>query len=68
MEVTRGYCYSLHFPCELKEALMKNIKTTIVLVLAIAAMAAGVWGDRNLDARYSAENMTPETVVDMAVA
>ena len=38
---------------------MKKIKTTIVIVAAIAAMAVSVWGDRQLDARYSDAGTTP---------
>lgn len=46
---------------------MKKIKTTIVIVAAIAAIAAmavSVWGDRQLDARYSDAGTTPAAVVE----
>ncbi len=43
---------------------MKKIKTTIVIVAAIAAMAVSVWGDRQLDARYSDAGSTPAAVVE----
>ena len=40
---------------------MKKIKTTIVIV---AAIAVSVWGDRQLDARYSDAGTTPAAVVE----
>lgn len=43
---------------------MKKIKTTIVVVAAIVAMAVSVWGDRQLDARYSDAGVTPAAVVE----
>ena len=43
---------------------MKKIKTTIVIVAAIAAMAISVWGARQLDARYSDAGTTPAAVVE----
>lgn len=43
---------------------MKKIKTTIVVVAAIVAMAVSVWGDRQLDARYSDAGTTPAAVVE----
>ncbi len=42
---------------------MKQIKTTLVLFLAIAAMAAGIFGDRNLDERYQNTNVGPEAAI-----
>lgn len=47
---------------------MKKIKTTLVFILAIAAMVAGIWGDRNLDAKFAAEAQSaPQTVVETTV-
>ena len=43
---------------------MKKIKTTIVIVAAMAARAVSVWGDRQLDARYSDAGTTPVAVVE----
>ena len=46
---------------------MKKIKSVVLIVLIVAALGASVWGDRQLDARYSSENATPETVVETTV-
>ncbi|MEE0434374.1 MAG: hypothetical protein UDB11_03080 [Peptococcaceae bacterium] len=46
---------------------MKKIKTTIIVVAAIAAMAVSVWGDRQLDVRYAETDHAPvavETVIE----
>lgn len=43
---------------------MKQIKTTIVFIVAIAAMAAGIWGDRQLDAKHAPADPTPEAIVE----
>lgn len=43
---------------------MNQIKTTIVIIAAIAAMAVSVWGDRQLDARYALTDPTPTAIVE----
>lgn len=43
---------------------MKKIKTTLVIVVAIFGMAISIWGDRQLDARYSDVGETPAAVVE----
>ncbi|MEE0510410.1 MAG: hypothetical protein UC390_04205 [Peptococcaceae bacterium] len=46
---------------------MKKIKSAIVIVLIIAGLGAGVWGDRQLDARYSDNGTTIQNVTETTV-
>ena len=46
---------------------MKQLKTTLALFLALAAMAAGIWGDHRLDERYQNVNVGPESAIEMTI-
>ncbi len=46
---------------------MKKIKSAVLIVLILAALGGGIWGDRQLDARYSSDNATPETIIEATV-
>lgn len=46
---------------------MKKIKSAVLIVLVLAGLGASVWGDRQLDARYSSENLTPENIIETTV-
>lgn len=46
---------------------MKKIKSAVLIVLIVTALGASIWGDRQLDARYSSENLTPENIIETTV-